>query len=155
MNTMPQRYPTPASVFLILWLPQNLLSRIFNSPLSPQKKQKNKKPPKIVYFKGKIPSTGKILPRGGSNPQRASSRTVSPTHYQWAIPAPCTIHSQNVTTIFPSLLSDNNWYVSLLINFSYFWVGFQPIASIAYNLLEALLPFRGFPTRMMYLKHDI
>ena len=36
--------------------------------------------------KGKFPSTGKIL-RGGSNPWRCISMTVSPTHYQWAIPA--------------------------------------------------------------------
>ena len=41
-----------------------------------------------VNSKGRIPSTSKILLTGGSNQRRCVSRTVSPTHYQRAIPAP-------------------------------------------------------------------
>ena len=44
-------------------------------------------------FPSCIPSTRKILPRGASNPWLCSSRTASPTHCQWAIPAPPTLFS--------------------------------------------------------------
>ena len=41
-----------------------------------------------VNFKGKIPSTGEKISAENRTHDAASSRTVSPTHYQRAIPAP-------------------------------------------------------------------
>ena len=88
-----------------------------------------------VISNGRIPSTGNMIPRGGSNPRRCikqdsqpntlpasysgphqgqraqhttselfrppSSRTASPTHYQWAIPAPAWCNGLHVCS--PSL----------------------------------------------------
>ena len=50
-----------------------------------------------VNSNGKIPSTGKIPLRGRSNQGTASSRTVSPTHYQGAIQAPVWLFLQTNT----------------------------------------------------------
>ena len=59
-----------------------------------------------VYSKGKIPSTGKILPRGGSNPQhciKQDSKPNTPPSYL----APLILHSQvpvRVATGVPILI---------------------------------------------------
>ena len=69
-----------------------------------------------VNSKGKISSTGKILLQGGSKPA-SPSRTVSPTHYQWAIPAPRSGPSSSASTCWNSAGPMNRWDFSAYHHF--------------------------------------
>ena len=83
-----------------------------------------------VNSKEKIPSTRKILPRGGSNPRRCIKQTASPTNHQRAIPAPipsCLIQQRT------TFKQNSTWQVEHLVDLDQ-----QPrLEAVAHAALQA------------------